>query len=122
MESIVKVNGKPYEQVQDYSVDYNQTWAAGSERDFGGTWNGTVLGNFDSVKFVVMPKNKAELSALITDLRADYISVEYYDFEIAGMKTKTFYRANFSVKAIYISALETYVDLVQLSFVPERKN
>lgn len=122
MEHVIKINGKAYEQVAKHDIEYNQTWAEGAERDFGGTWNGTVLGNFDTVKTAILPKNKLELSNLIKDLRKGFIQVEYYDHELMGMKTKTFYRANFPVKTFYISELETFVDVIDITFIPERKN
>ena len=122
MEYVIKINGKAYRQVENYEIGYNQTWTPGSERDMEGTWNGTILGNFDTVKFSVLPETKQELSQLIGDLRSGFINVEYYDHEIMGMKTKRFYRANYSVKSIYISQLNVDVDVVNISFNPERKN
>lgn len=122
MEYVIKINGKTYKQVAKYDIEYNQTWTDGSERDWSGTWNGTILGNFDTVKVAIMPESKQELSQLIKDLRSGFIEVEYYDHELMGMKTKTFYRANFPVKSFYISQLETFVDIVDITFIPERRN
>ena len=122
MEHVIEVNDKAYRQVENYEIGYNQTWSEGSERDMEGTWNGTILGNFDTVKFSVLPESKQELSQLIKDLRSGFIKVKYYDHEIMGMKTKRFYRANYSVKSIYISQLNVDVDVVNISFNPERKN
>ena len=88
MEHVIEINGKPYKQITDYTVSYQQTWAEGAERDFGGTWNGTLLGNFDSVSFSLLPENKQELSTLTKDLRKGIIKVMYYDHEAMGMITK----------------------------------
>ena len=122
MEYVVKINNKQYDQVPTYEMGYNQTWSAGSERDMTGTWNGTILGNFDEVKLSILPKSKKELATLIKDLRSGFISVEYYDHELMGYKTRNFYRVNFTVKTIYISSVELYTDVIELSFKPERKN
>ena len=122
MEYVVKINNKQYDQVPTYEIGYNQTWSEGSERDMTGTWNGTILGNFDEVKLSILPKSKQELSTLIKDLRSGFISVEYYDHELMGYKTRNFYRVNFTVKTIYISSVELYTDVIELSFKPERKN
>ena len=48
-------------------------------------------------------------------------SIEYYDFELMGMKTATVYRSNFKVTSIYINDTETYVEAVALEFVPESR-
>lgn len=122
MEHIVEINDKPYTQVTNYEIGYNQTWTEGSERDMTGTWNGTILGNFDEVSFSVLPESKQELSTLIKDLRSGFIKVKYYDHEAMDYKVKRFYRVNFKVKTLYVSSLELYVDLVDISFKPERKN
>ena len=121
MEHVIEINGKPYRQITDYTVSYQQTWAEGAERDFGGTWNGTLLGNFDSVSFSLLPENKQELSTLTKDLRKGIIKVRYYDHEAMGMITKTFYRVNYDVKSIYISEYDVHVDLVNIKFIPERR-
>lgn len=121
MEQVVFIKGRPYKQVGKYEIEYNQTWTAGSERDYSGTWNGSILGNFDSMKITVLPKNKTELSQLIKDLRAGFIPVNYYDFERMGFISQTFYRANFKVSALYISENTTNIEPIEISFIPERK-
>lgn len=122
MEYVIKINNKIYKQAGAYSVDYTQLWASGSGRNYGDfSWSGTVAGNFDNVQVAILPESKVQLSQLVTDLRLGMFSIEYYDFELMGMKTATVYRSNFKVTSIYINDTETYVEAVALEFVPESR-
>lgn len=117
MEYVIKIKGRTYTQVLDYEPSYNQLWAEGSGRNYGDfEWNGTLAGNFDQVRLGIVPKSRLELSNLIKDLRSGIFTIEYYCHEIMAMKTATVYRANFSVKTIYVSETETYTEAVALSF------
>lgn len=121
MEHIVEINDKVYKQIADFGIGYNQTWTPNSGRDFSGTWNGTILGNFDTVNLSLLPKDKFELSQLIKDLRSGIIKVKHYEHEAMGMITSYFYRANFEVKSVYLSETENYYEVIDISFIPERK-
>ena len=122
MEYVIKVNNKAYKQVVEHSIDYTQLWTSGSGRNYGDfSWSGTIAGNFDNVQVAIVPKDKQELSQLITDLRMGMFNVEYYDFELMGMKTSRVYRSNFKVQSIYLTDTETYVEAVSLEFVPESR-
>ena len=122
MEYVIKIKGKPYTQVTDYEIEYNQLWADGTGRNYGDySWVGEVAGNFDKVNLAILPNNKQELSTLIKDLRSGMFDIEYYDHELMGMKKSRVYRANFKVKSTYISNLNTFTELVTLSFTPEKR-
>lgn len=122
MEYVIKINNKTYKQATEFSVEYSQLWSAGSGRNYGDySWVGTIAGNFDNVKVAILPQDKHELSRLIKDLRLGMFNIEYYDFELMGLKTARVYRANFEVKAIHLSDTDTYVEAVTLEFVPESR-
>lgn len=121
MEHVIEIEDKAYTQVEKYVIEYNQTWSQGSERDYVGTWNGSLLGNFDKITFSVLPKTKEENQQLIKDLRKGLIKVKYFDFEKLGFVEAKFIRANLKVTAPYISENEIILEPIEISFMPERR-